>query len=223
VRALVHYTLRDFVRSHRFLPPLVVFGVVLAVLYAVHPTPVLSSYGATALAMYPLGAWYTAALLGAEDPVQRQVTIVNSGGAGRVYLAKVGTAALVLSPLVLIALLLPAALGFLELPAHQSLLPYLGLGLLAHAVAGLTGVALGVLWSPPMVQRTGYTLGGILLCLVVTVAFNRLAPPLTATRAMRDGTGPGAVAAHLVPSSVGALAFAAVAILAYLRVSRTRS
>jgi hypothetical protein len=223
MKALVHYTLRDFVRSHRFLPPLVMFGVVLAALYAVHPTPVLSSYGATALAMYPLGAWYTAVLLGAEDPVQRQVTIVNGGGTGRVHLAKAFTALLFVSPLILISLLGPAALGFLTLPAHQTLLPYLGVGLLAHLATALTGVALGLLWSPPLVQRTGYTLGGIVLCLVLTVPVNRLAPPLTAIRAMRDGTPPDAVAAHLVPSLLGSVAFAAVAVLAYLRVSRARS
>jgi hypothetical protein len=221
--ALLYYTLRDFVRSHRFLPPLIVFGVVFAVLYAVHPTPVLSSYGATALSMYPLGAWYTAVLLGAEDPVQRQVTIVNIRSAVRTHLAKVLTAGLLVSPLVLVALLVPAALGFLELPAHQTLLPYLGVGLLAHGTAALTGVALGLLWSPPMVQRTGYTLGGILLCLVLTIPFSHLAPPLTATRAMRDGAPPGAVAADLLPSLLGALAFAAVAVLAFLRVSRARA
>lgn len=221
--ALVHYTLRDFVRSHRFLPPLIVFGVVFATLYAVHPTPVLSSYGATALSMYPLAAWYTAALLGAEDPVQRQVTIVNSGGAARTDLAKVLTACLLASPLVLIALLLPAALGFLEMPAHETLLPYLGVGLVCHATAAVTGVALGLLWSPPMVQRTGYTFGGILLCLVLTVPFSHVAPPLTATRAMRDGTPPSAVATDLVPSVLGALGFAAVAVLAYLKISRRRS
>jgi hypothetical protein len=221
--ALVQYTVRDFVRSHRFLPPLIVFGVVFATLYAVHPTPVLSSYGATALSMYPLGAWYTAALLGAEDPVQRQVTIVNGGSAGHTHLAKVLTACLLVSPLVLVALLLPAALGFLELPAHQTLLPYLGVGLLAHATATVTGVALGLVWSPPMVQRTGYTFGGILLCLVLTVPVSHLAPPLVATRAMRDGIPPGEVAADLVPSMLGALGFAAVAVLAYLRVSRARS
>jgi hypothetical protein len=221
--SLVHYNLRDFVRSHRFLPPLIVFGVVFAVLYAVHPTPVLSSYGATALSMYPLAAWYTAVLLGAEDPVQREVTIVNSGSATRAHLAKVLTAGLLASTLILFALLLPAALGFLKLPAHETLLPYLGIGLLAHAIAALTGVALGLLWSPPTVQRTGYTFGGLLLCLVLTIPFNRVAPPLAATRAMRDGTPPGAVATDLLPSLLGALAFAAVAVLAYLKISRRRS
>jgi hypothetical protein len=184
---------------------------------------VLSSYGATALSMYPLAAWYTAVLLGAEDPVQRQVTIVNSGGATRAHLAKVLTACTLAGPLVLIALLLPAALRFLELPAHETLLPYLGVGLAGHATAAVTGVALGLLWSPPMVQRTGYTFGGILLCLVLTVPFNRVAPPLAATRAMRDGTPPGAVATDLLPSLLGALAFAAVAVLVYVRVSRHRS
>jgi hypothetical protein len=159
----------------------------LRILAGAYPTPVLSSYGATALAMYPLGAWYTAVLLGAEDPVQRQVTMANSGSAARTYLAKVLTALLLVCPLVVISLLGPAAVGFLELPAHQTLLPYLGVGLLAHAAAALTGVALGLLWSPPMVQRAGYTLGGILVCLVLSVPFG------------------------------------AVAVLAYLRVSRARS
>jgi hypothetical protein len=74
-----------------------------------------------------------------------------------------------------------------------------------------------------MVQRTGYTFGGILLCLVLTVPLNRLAPPLTATRAMNDGTPPGAVATDLLPSLLGAVAFTAVAVLAYLQVSRARS
>lgn len=221
--ALVRYTLHDFVRSHRFLPPLIVFAMVFAVLYAVHPTPVLSSYGATALSMYPLGAWCTAVLLGAEDPVQRQVTIVSSGGPVRSHLAKMLGAGLLMSPLILIALLVPPALGLLDLPEHQTILPYLGLGLLAHGVAALTGIALGLVWSPPVVRRAGYTFGGILLCLVLSVPLNRVAPPLTATRAMRDGAAPDSVAADLLPSALGALAVAAVAVLAFLRVSHARS
>jgi hypothetical protein len=40
---------------------------------------------------------------------------------------------------------------------------------------------------------------------------------------MRDRTPPDTLAVHLLPSALGSLAFAAVAVLAYLRVSRVRS
>ena len=79
--ALVRWDLAQFLRSHRFMPPLVAFLVVLGVLYSFRPVPVLSSYAITAMALYPIAAWLSLTLLGSEGEIQRQVTALLAGAA----------------------------------------------------------------------------------------------------------------------------------------------
>lgn len=247
MRALVRYVLADGVRSQRVLAPVVVFGSVLAVLYAVGPSPAVSSYGATSLVLFPVAAWCAAALLGSEDPVQWQVTAVHAGGTRRASLAKVVAAVMLVAALAVAGVVLPWLFGALTIPVSAgsaasgggvgAALPYFGLGVLAHLAAGLPGVGIAAVWSPPAVRRIGTTLAGIVVCLILVVPLDDLrtahlgvarllphaVPPFEVARRMVDGRAPGAVLGSLGPALAGAAVFTAVATAVYVTLARRRS
>jgi hypothetical protein len=235
VIALVRWELADFLRSHRFLPPLVAYLVVIGVLYSFRPVPVLSSYAITALALYPIAAWTSLLLLGAEDEVQRQVTCVHAGGLLRVYLAKLAGAVLAVVALTALAMAIPSLLNeFTRQPTASQVL----VGLLAHLATALPGVLIGALFSNPIVRRQGYALGGVLLCLLLTIpaddlrgvhqgivgSIGHLAPPMLAVvRALSSTDSAGSAAVLLRADALGAAAFTVLAGAAYLRLARSRS
>jgi len=241
--ALVRYTLADVVRSQRILPPLALFLSVLMVLYAVGPNPVLSSYGATSLLLFPLAAWCTAAVLGSEDPVQRHITAVHAGGTGRAGAGKVDAAIVVAAILTVAAVVLPWLTGALEVPGgpgegrFSAFIPYVGLGVLAHLTVALPAVAIAAAWSPPAVRRTGTTLAGTAVCLILAAPLDTLSrsaswlprllvhavPPFEVARVMADDTPPATVLSHLLPSLVGGLVFTAAVVGAYVALVRRRS
>ena len=233
--ALVRYTLADFARSQRYLAPLVAFVAGLAVLYSLRPNPVLSSYAGTAMLLYPLAAWWALALLGAEDETQREITATAGGGLTRLHLAKLASVVLLVVGLALAAVLVPLLLGaFGRTPSPADLLT----GLLAQLSCALPGAALGALLSGPVVRRQGYALVLLLLGLLLTVPLDRLrtssasaarllghaVPPAVAVaRALADTLTPQQAAARLLPDALGALAFTAVALAAYLHLARIRA
>lgn len=217
------------------MPPVVAYLVVLGVLYSFRPVPVLSSYAITAVALYPIAAWSSLALLGSEDETQRQVSSVHAGGLLRVYLAKLLSVTLAVTALAVLALVTPVLLHeFTHLPTASEVL----VGLLAHMTSALPGIVIGALFSNPVVRRQGYALGGVLLCLLLTVpaddlhdvhhGFARLVghltpPALAIIRALTATGSTGRAAALLRPDALGAAAFAVLGGAAYLRLARSRS
>jgi hypothetical protein len=217
------------------MPPLVTFLVALGVLYSFRPVPVLSSYAITAAVLYPVAAWTSLVLLGSEDETQRQVSAVHAGGLRRVYLAKLVSVVLAVVVLTALALLVPELLHEFT---HQPTAAQLLVGTLAHLTSAMPAVLIGALFSNPIVRRQGYALGGVLLCLLLTVPADDLRgvhqglwrfvghllpPPLAIIRALGDADSAGRAAALLRPDVLGAAAFAVLAGAAYLRLARSRS
>ncbi|MGH3803890.1 MAG: hypothetical protein ACRDTD_27920, partial [Pseudonocardiaceae bacterium] len=75
--AMARYALADYLRSQRFLPPLVAYLSFLAILNAIQGT-VLPGYGASAAGLLPASVWLTLSLHNTEDALQATVTIVNA-------------------------------------------------------------------------------------------------------------------------------------------------
>jgi hypothetical protein len=213
--AVARYALAELLRSQRFLPPLVAYLGLLAVLHA-SPGPLLPGYGASAAALVPAGAWLTLCLHNAEDRVQAAVTVVNAGGHLRVLLGRTyGSIAGVLV-LTAVALLWPA-LAAARVPAPADL----AAGLCAHLVCGLTAVALGTCCARPLIGRQGHAFAAaVLLSVVVLVA--RPLTPVNETVRLFGAAPPRPSFAVLLPLVAGAAALTAAAVALALFVARRR-
>ncbi|WP_225845157.1 hypothetical protein [Streptomyces sp. HPF1205] len=220
--AVARYALADYLRSQRFLPPLVAYLGFLAILHA-DDGPVLSGYGASSAALLPAAVWLTLSLHNAEDPVQAAITVVNAGGhrralAGKTYAALTGMLALAALALAWSALAAAHPLRPGEL-AHDCAV--LAVGVCAHLICGLTGVALGTCCFRPLIRRQGYAFAtAALLSLAALVA--RWPTPVNETVRLVNAAPPRPSATALLLLAAWALVLPPLATALVARLTRRR-
>ncbi len=238
--ATLRYTLADVIRSNRFVLPLLPFVVGLPLLYS-NQSPPLDGYAATAALLYPVAAWFGVAVCNSEDEVRLDLTVATGGGWLPAYAAKLATALLLVLVLIPVAIAYPMVTGAFSPSASRG---DVLIGIAAHLLCALPGLALGVLFSRLVVRRQAYALLWLLICLVFAVPVGtltssrllplrllaHLAPPvLGVARALSGTTGTsGAGGGHsvgppLIPDTLGALLFCTAATAAFLKLARARA
>ncbi|MFE9045077.1 ABC transporter [Streptomyces sp. NPDC012421] len=156
--ALLRYHSALFLRSQRWLAPLLLYAAVVAV--GVRPgDPVLGSLGIAAAGLLPVSAWAARICLTREPAAARAVTAA-AGGRTRAHLA-----ALVTGPgwSVLAGAVAACAVTATGDLAGTSAPAALLAGVLATTACGLTGGAVGALASRPFVKPPGWSVGALLL------------------------------------------------------------
>jgi hypothetical protein len=149
--ALVRYQLVDFANSSRWLWPAIGFLLGLIGLTALALGPAPSAYGLIAPLLALMAAWCGWVVGSAVAPGQWQIAMVAVGGRERVLLARWFAALLCAAPAFGCALI-GAELGR-QHAAHASG-PWT-LGVLAHLVATVFGVSLGLLLAAGLGERGG--------------------------------------------------------------------
>ncbi|MDN5916066.1 MAG: hypothetical protein L0I76_13335 [Pseudonocardia sp.] len=174
----------DIARSQRFLVPALLFGAVLAVLFGGDPGALPEPWAASALLLYPVGAWLTHSLAGTEDDVARTVTVTAAGGIVPVVVGVAVAGAAGVVALSVLAVLWGLIAGFsTATPA------ILLVGLLGHLACGLSGVAVGLVCARPVIPSLGRALLAGLVFVVVTGTRSWLPPVGTAAASLGSGRG----------------------------------
>jgi hypothetical protein len=190
--AVARFLAADVLRSQRYLLPLLVYAAVLGVLFGNDPGPPPGPWAASALALYPLAAWFAVIVANTEDPVQRTVTAAAAGGLGPVVtgtlLVGLGGDAL----LVVLPVGWPVVLGHHPYPPSVLLL-----GGVAHLACASAGTAVGLLCARPLVERIGWSFCLGVAIVVVTAVQPWLPPVGVAVRALTTIGPPPVLAAAL--------------------------
>ena len=194
---MIRYQLALLAHSQRYLPPVLAFLVVLGILYSDPGGPPTPEFAVSAGAMLVLASWLTIALVDAEDPVQRLITLTHARRASRVVGGVIAAVLAFCGLLTVLSLVLSVVVH------HGESARGLGLGLIAHVACALTGTAIGLPCSRLLVPRIGYTvlLALAVLILVVRAPWLPLVNPML--RALTDnGRGWTPVLAGLLASAV---------------------
>lgn len=204
VLAVARHLASEVTRSQRWLPPLLLFAAALAVLFGGDPGPPPVPWAASALALYPVAAWWGLVVAHAEDPVRRTLTASAAGGWAPVAAATSVVALAGDALLVALAVAWPVVLGGHPYPPSTVLL-----GVVAHVATAVTGTAVGLLCARPVVTRIGWSL--LLGVVVVTVtAVQPWLPPVgAAVAALSSGNAPPVGSAGLALALVAAASVAA--------------
>lgn len=169
--SIARYALADYLRSQRFLAPLVAYLGTLGILYAFPPGPILSAYALTAAFILPVSAWVSMSLHNAEDPLQTTVTIVNAGGFRRVLAGKTIAVIICLLALTATALVWPMIAHGQTYSAAD-----VTAGLIAHLTCGLIGIALGTCCTRRIIKRQGYAFATAFLLSMIGLIDRKLTP-----------------------------------------------
>jgi len=222
--ALIRMRLTAYVRTGRFILPLLSELILLGVLYGGGRSGAAESYGVSALLLFPVVAWQTKLLLDAEPDVQRRLALAALGSWTRELTAGLVAATIAAVPLVLVAIVMPWLFGALTSAGAGS---GVMLGIWAHAIIIPAAVATGALSSRPTAgsagRATAVLASGVVLAFVLGLHGSPvpwLAPPLVTTaRTLADGAGAAAVAGL----TAWALVWGALAVAGYGWLRRSRA
>ncbi|MFJ2674153.1 ABC transporter [Streptomyces sp. NPDC087525] len=212
--ALLRYQTALLLRSQRWLPPLLLYGVFLTV--GVRPgQPVLDSLGYTAAALLPVTAWLVRICVTQEPPAARAVTAAAKG-TFRAHLATLLAAVVVAGVLGTAATLTVTVISEPKNADHTvdvSRVAAGGAGLLAAAVCLLLGAAAGALCARPLLRARGWSLLVTLLA-VLTALIGTGSPAKYAITGLVTGSRTGIVQVPGLPFAAAALLAAAAGAVA---------
>ncbi|MFT2015586.1 ABC transporter [Streptomyces sp. 796.1] len=212
--ALLRYQMELLLRSHRWLPPLLLYALFL-VIGVQSGQPILDSLGYTAAGLLPVAAWWVRVCTSGDSPAARHVAAAATSPA-RVQLACVLTALLCSLGLGVLATVVVARISSPHSADHQVAVPVgeaTAGGLLAALACALLGTAVGALCNWPLVRRPGWGLLATALLALLALVW-AASPAYAAVHDLVTGSHSGAVPLPLLPCLLAALVCAAATGLA---------
>ncbi|WP_171162371.1 ABC transporter [Streptomyces sp. I05A-00742] len=203
--ALLRYQTVLLLRSHRWLPPLLLYAVLLTIGVRAGE-PVLGSFGLAAGVLLPVAAWLVRVCVTNEPDAARDCAAA-AAGPWRVHLAGVLTA---LSASLVLAAAGTAVVALISDP-HSSdrrtavpLASAAGAGFLAAVSCALLGTAVGALCNRPLLRSTVRSVPATVLA-VFLVLLPGGSPAHAAVTELVTGSRSGTVTWLLLPLAVAAV------------------
>lgn len=169
MKHVMQYSIRDFLRSQKYFPPLLIFILLILVFYTYKPNPVIDSYAVTSLMVYVISAWICVSFLALDSPVQRQLMILHVGGKTRYYIGKLLAIAITSTIIIVFAFLYPIIFGMFK---ENVSLTVGFISLLNHFMLSLLGISVASVFSKVLMESTINSYGG--LALTMTVSFTTI-------------------------------------------------
>lgn len=167
MKSLLKYSLHDYLRSHKYFPPISTFIILISVFYTYTPNPIIDSYAITAIIVYIISAWLAISVLSLDTPVQRQLMILHIGGKNRYYLSKLISVWLISLILALYAFLYPIIFGMFD----ESVTLTIGLvAIVNYVFLSILGISIASLFSKIITENVINSYGGLALTIIVSLA-----------------------------------------------------
>ncbi|MGW0229004.1 hypothetical protein ACWDWO_11880 [Actinopolymorpha singaporensis] len=222
--ALTRMRLVAYVASQRAWPPWVAGLALVLGAHAGGRSAPNQAYAFSAALLFAVFGWQAKTVLDTEPDGQRLLSRAAVGSGTREVVAGLLAALAAAVPIVVIAVVVPYALGALRIRGPA--LPWLGFGVWIHLLAVLAGLGVGALASRVVVARIGWSalilVGAPVTVLVLgsrdALPARVLVPPLVSAARLE----PTADLGGLLTATLHATVWAAVLLAAYGTLRRTR-
>lgn len=168
-----------------------------------YSAPVPSMMPILGIGSLMIGAWVSVTTIDGDDPSQKSVVALASGGRLPARVGEVWASFLFIAPLSVVGLVI-AFMRASPVPEADALPLLIGGGLVLLLSTTLLGVALGYLFAWPVVQRTPITLGVVFLVAVALIIV-----PVSPVSALLATAGEGFDGLSLASSALGTMAISA--------------
>lgn len=169
--AFVRYQLISFVRSLKFIPPVVIFLAWVFILYAYKGVPILSSYAVTSIAMYLITTWITMSIFTLDEESEKHILISHLGKKVNYLFGKWMAILIVMLPLLLFAIFFPIITGSFK--GFMSIKLY-SFAICSHLVFLAFGILVGTLFSATKLATKKYAWLSAVFIIVVSLASKSL-------------------------------------------------
>jgi hypothetical protein len=157
--ALLSYQIAMLLRSQRWLPPLLLYGVFLVVGVEVGQ-PILDSLGYAAAALLPVTAWLVRIAV-TQEPAAARAVVGAAAGTRRAHLATLLSAVVFAAVIGTVGILIVAVISEpknADFTVAVPVLPAGTAGLIAAAVCLLLGAAIGALCNRPLLRGRAWSI-----------------------------------------------------------------
>jgi hypothetical protein len=220
---LLRYQTALLLRSQRWLPPVLLYAVFLAI-GVQSGQPVLDSLGFAAAAVLPVAAWLVRVCATNEPPAARSC-VGAAAGPGRAHLACLTVAlgaSAVLGTAATVTVTLISSRTSTDHRMSVPAFPSAAAGLIAALVCALLGTAVGALTSWPVLRTPGRAVPALVLAALLALVVGS-SPAHVAVTDLVTGSQTARVPVPLLPLAVAALLTAAAAAVACALTTRRSS
>lgn len=167
MKNLIKYSLQDYIRSHKYFPPISTYIILIFVFYTYTPNPIMDSYAVTGLILYVISSWLCVSLLSLDHPVQKQVMILHIKNSTRYYVSKLISVWFISLSLTVYAFLYPIIFNMFNEPVTITI----GLvSLVNHIFLATLGICVASLFNRSLMGSPINSTGGLALTLTISVA-----------------------------------------------------
>ncbi|MEH7345759.1 hypothetical protein V7122_18090 [Bacillus sp. JJ1532] len=165
--AFIRYQLISFVRSLKFIPPVVIFFAWVFILYAYKNVPILSSYAVSSIAMYLIMTWITMSIFTLDEESEKHILISHLKRKVSYLFGKWLTILVVMIPLLLFAIFFPIITESFKGNMSIKLYAY---AFYSHLVFMTFGILVGTLFSATKLATKKYAWLSTVFIIVVSLA-----------------------------------------------------
>jgi len=144
MKPLIKYHIDYYIRSAKYLPPLLVFAIFLGINYQTAPIGVWSNLHITSVGIFIFASWIGVTFVNCEHKTQQFLSILHTGTEDKYHLSKVAGVVVLLLPFYVITLVIPLVGGLFT---RSLTLTDIVVCIIVYLLAGLMGAAVGVLFN----------------------------------------------------------------------------
>ena len=166
MKGLICYFFTTYIRTHRYVPPVTLFIMMLIINYTYIPNPIMDSYSFTSLLLFFIMGWVTITIVHAEDEGQKQITLIHSKNKRNYYFALIINCIVVGFILSIVAVAYPLVINAFTPELHVI---HILFGFLAHFSIATLSIALSIFFTRELVKTNINSWWGVVSILVFTL------------------------------------------------------
>ncbi|QOS78428.1 hypothetical protein JNUCC31_27575 [Paenibacillus sp. JNUCC31] len=172
---LTRYLLKHYIRSQKYVAPVIFYIITMLLIYSYKPNPVADSYSVTAMLLFFGAAWLGLTVMNTESAGQYQLLVIHSGSKRKVAFAQLICALIMQFGLTAITVLYPIVTGmFGRLPsAGEWSMAWAG-----HLALSLLGLGLSVFFQKSYISMLSRSMPLFIVVLLVSLVQGSLSERL---------------------------------------------
>ncbi len=170
-KSIMSYIFRDYIRSYKYIVPILIFACFLLGIYAIRPNDVTYSYVISSAVIYMLAAWLTLGLLNTEDTVAQQVTILHCKSQTIYYVCKLLFVWIFTMILSVLAIIYPIIINTFD---RQVNLTDIMLAIISHSLLSLLGIAVAAIFNQRFINDRRLSILALYMVIILSLIQGKL-------------------------------------------------
>jgi hypothetical protein len=158
--AAMAFSFRYYVRSYRYVAPLLIYGFFVFFIYYVVPNPVMPSYSFTSALLFLISTWLGFGFIDLEDDTQQAISVLHVGSVNKYYLAKMLVLLAIVIGLSAFTTVYPILLDkFVRQPTGIEAF----VALMSHVLLAWLGITISFLFTNKLIRALSHAILGLFL------------------------------------------------------------